>query len=519
MRIFFILTAIAFCSLLGIGRATEATDIRLMNAVQLDTLYRQGEEALSRSDIDDALKIFTVICSRDDGDNSRLLFSKAYQRRGFILYSKENYAEAMQAYLRARGIAEQNNLHERLPSIYTSIGNIFSATNDIDSGIIFYRRALTAAQNENDKNSLDVIYNNMQYAYYLKENADSAQKYHELYSNLTSDNSRSKYDLMLNQGLLFELKHKGKESIEMFQKAAAYARDSLHSQECLAAAYSQIAHTYERAGQLDSAIKYLKINEQMARTEDYNSLLVESLRDMARIYDKSGDHQNALICKSEYLSISDSLFSRETLTLIKNSQALYEQNRDAYTIRSLSYANTIQKYGLLILFAILAIIVAFSIVIWRQKQKLYSAWRLLYEKSLSTLDKKHERKPLLKEEQRESLLKKIKETLDKPDIYCVADFSIDTLAEIVGSNARYVSEAINEEYGKNFRAVLNDLRVKEAMRRLEDIENYGNYTIRAIAESVGYKSQATFIAVFTKETGLKPSIYQRLARENKNKEG
>ena len=64
----------------------------------------------------------------------------------------------------------------------------------------------------------------------------------------------------------------------------------------------------------------------------------------------------------------------------------------------------------------------------------------------------------------------------------------------------------------NFRAFLNKYRIKEAMRRLEDIDNYGNLTIKAIAESVGYKSQATFISVFTKETGLKPSLYQQLAR-------
>lgn len=74
---------------------------------------------------------------------------------------------------------------------------------------------------------------------------------------------------------------------------------------------------------------------------------------------------------------------------------------------------------------------------------------------------------------------------------------------------------INDEYGINFRAFLNRYRVKEAMRRLEDIDNYGHLTLKAIAESIGYRSQATFISVFTKETGLKPGIYQRLASERR----
>ena len=51
------------------------------------------------------------------------------------------------------------------------------------------------------------------------------------------------------------------------------------------------------------------------------------------------------------------------------------------------------------------------------------------------------------------------------------------------------------------------------MRRLADVEHYGGYTIKSISESVGYKSQANFISVFTKVTGMKPSIYQKLSKE------
>ncbi len=108
--------------------------------------------------------------------------------------------------------------------------------------------------------------------------------------------------------------------------------------------------------------------------------------------------------------------------------------------------------------------------------------------------------------------------MESPSVYCDPDFSIDRLSAAIESNSRYVSEVINEEYGMNFRAFLNRYRVKEAMCRLEDMENYGHLTIKAVAESVGYKSQATFISVFTKETGLKPSLYQQLAR-NRHADG
>ena len=96
------------------------------------------------------------------------------------------------------------------------------------------------------------------------------------------------------------------------------------------------------------------------------------------------------------------------------------------------------------------------------------------------------------------------------------DFSLDKLSNLVNSNSKYVSQVINETYHKNFNSFVNEYRIREARRRLTDIEQYGNYTIQTISESVGYKSSTTFINVFRKITGITPSMYQRMVREQKN---
>lgn len=524
------------------GKASVTTDMRIMNSVQIDTLFQEGEEALERGDIDDALKIFTVVCSRDNGADSRRLFSMAHYRHGNILYSRENYAEAMQAYLQARSIAERNGIHDRLPSIYISIGNVFSAIEDLDTGISFYRKALAALGDNTESSARPVIYNNLLYAYYLKEDVDSTQKYYQLNIELAPKDPRSKYDVLLNKGLINDLQGKSKEAVRLFHLAASFARDSLDSPDCEAAANSHIAHTYERENSMDSALHYLHINEKTARTKGYNNLLAESLRDLARVYESMGNETESMRYKSDYLALSDSLFSRETLNIIKNSQALYEQNSDAYTIRNLNTANALQRYWIIVLFAVIAIIAFLSVLFWKQKRKLSDAWKELYKRNLSLLEAERHytgrisglenrlkevekdcresatgpaiqsRKLLITKERRDELTDRISDVMKNPEFYCDPECSIDRLAAAIESNARYVSEVINDEYGMNFRAFLNKYRIKEAMRRLEDIDNYGNLTIKAIAESVGYKSQATFISVFTKETGLKPSLYQQLAR-------
>lgn len=531
---------LALCTVTSFSSVSAASDRSRIGVTAVDSLFMRGEKAIDSGDEEEAMEIFSLICSLDDGTGQRRVFSMAHQRRGYILYCRESYAEAMQEYLKARGIAERSGLRDRLSSIYTNIGNVFASNNDLETGISFYRKALVTEMVSSEPETLPILYNNLLYAYYLKENPDSVRKYFRLFKSVNPSDTRSRYDLILNEGLLDDMEGRSDKAVSLFHKAAAFSRENRLSGECEAAANSYIARTYERKEMMDSALHYLKLNERMARENNFNTLLVESLRDMARIYDKLGYRMDALQCKSEYLSISDSLFSRETLYLIKNSQALYEKNSDAYTISNLNDANVLQRYWIIALFVVLAVIALLSIGLWRQKRKLSHAYGDLYERNVVLLESERrytekiealensmaaaieplaepteqsaQRKSLIPQKQREELLTRICKVIEQPEFYCDPDCSIDRLAAAIDSNARYVSEVINKEYGVNFRSFINRYRIKEAMRRLVDTEHYGHLTIKAIAESVGYKSQATFISVFTKETGLKPSLYQQLAR-------
>ena len=98
------------------------------------------------------------------------------------------------------------------------------------------------------------------------------------------------------------------------------------------------------------------------------------------------------------------------------------------------------------------------------------------------------------------------------EAYRDPEFSLDQLAELVGSNTKYVSQTINEAFGKNFSSYVNDYRVRKACRLLVE-EGNSRLTVKAIGESAGFKSQSSFTSVFRKSTGLTPSIYQKMARE------
>ena len=121
----------------------------------------------------------------------------------------------------------------------------------------------------------------------------------------------------------------------------------------------------------------------------------------------------------------------------------------------------------------------------------------------------------LGEKEKETLLNKILDVMQTSQEIFSPDFKTDRLVELVESNNRYVSQVINEKLGCNFTTLLNEYRVKEMCKRMNNVAEYGNLTINAIAGSVGFRSHSGLFTAFKKVTGLTPAQYQKLAKENK----
>jgi AraC-like DNA-binding protein len=186
---------------------------------------------------------------------------------------------------------------------------------------------------------------------------------------------------------------------------------------------------------------------------------------------------------------------------------------------------------------LLVVVVAFAILLWKNRQ-LGKAYRQLYRLNLDYVaaadrerqmrahyegqiaafkemmqaaNKKYQNSTL-DDDEKILLTNRILKLFEQTDEIFSSDFSLNRLAELVGSNYKKVSQIINEEFGKNFNQLLNEYRIKEACRRLNDISNYGNYTIESIGQGVGFGSRSTFVTTFKRQTGLKPSEFQSQAR-------
>jgi AraC-like DNA-binding protein len=95
-------------------------------------------------------------------------------------------------------------------------------------------------------------------------------------------------------------------------------------------------------------------------------------------------------------------------------------------------------------------------------------------------------------------------TTEKP--YLERELSIYDLSEQLNIPRHFLSEVINEHLGKNFYNLVNDYRVEEVKKRLED-PAYRHLTILAIAYDSGFNAKSSFNTIFKEKTGMTPSEY------------
>lgn len=90
------------------------------------------------------------------------------------------------------------------------------------------------------------------------------------------------------------------------------------------------------------------------------------------------------------------------------------------------------------------------------------------------------------------------------------DISLDSIAETLNISPKYCSALFKRQTGNTFKRFLNEYRVEQAKRRLEENPDI---KISTLAEQSGFISANTFIQVFKQYTGTTPHQYAKTKRD------
>lgn len=105
---------------------------------------------------------------------------------------------------------------------------------------------------------------------------------------------------------------------------------------------------------------------------------------------------------------------------------------------------------------------------------------------------------------------------EKEEGYLNPKMNTHILAERLSTNSKYLSKVINQHKGQSIIVYINNLRIDYAIKRLKEDTQFRNYTIKAIAEEVGFNNPNSFSSAFEKRTKLKPSYFVKRILDTSN---
>ncbi|MGI6224117.1 MAG: tetratricopeptide repeat protein [Prevotella sp.] len=433
-------------------------------------------------------------------------------------YLEGKYAEAIEVYTLGIQVAEKAGDHDAMCLYSYGIANIYVIFRDYRRAIEYYQKAIEKCSNKN-VNTKALCYVYLTVCYCRLGDLKSARYYMNLVKTHPVDDKKiADYYSNYNQGLIASLTGNYSIALQLLKKALRITSEAHLMAGMGATAANDLGYVFSQLHQSDSAIVYYKMGYELGQKDHAVDEVSRSCVALTDLYKK----RNGADSSSLYLNLNQQLLTGSlNPQRFFNSQAKlrdYENNVVESRIGNL-------KGYISWLMVVVVVIIAFMLLGLYYNSKLRKTYRLLVKKNHELIEQKEENMKLeeenkqlksnfvLSEEQKAKLSKDILQVFKDPEIICKPDFSLNKLATIIGSNAKYVSTVINEEFGKNFKSMLNEYRIEIASKRLSD-PAYNQYTIEAIAKSVGYSSINNFINVFKKVIGVPPSVYKKLAVED-----
>lgn len=526
-----------------------------------DELYKTGRGFLEENKLDEAMVCFSIVGNRyspNMTDEEKRLCAYSLNNAGGISQLRSNYSIAFSYFKKAIQIAD-----EPIYQAYNNIAGIYLFYNDYKNARQYLTQAFDISLEQKNWESLSNSLQNLIFLGWKMDSLASLQPQIERYRSVDSiPPSLSGYTIGIADGTIAASKGQYREAIRIFSGVINTDSTILSANHFVYNTPLYIAKCYMALKDYPLAMQYLKtVEEEMRRIDDYYMLMyVYNLQ--IECCQQDGNAEGARKAKYDLLNLKDSINTVEELEKIKNIEFFDEVDKYEKQVVELSHQkNTRTRVAIISCLALLVVALLFIVAII-QNRRLRESNKELYRKTDELVRQADSEKlqrtaykkkidgfiekiaslqgtintlrsaslpasstPIAEEpttaptassplpDDQSAIVERIYQQLDDVDFICQPDLTVERLAQAIGIHDRYVSQVINESTNKNFNTLLNEYRIREACKRLTDFDTYGQMTNETIAEGLGYKSRSHFIRTFKKMTGLTPSQYQKIARE------
>jgi AraC-like DNA-binding protein len=280
--------------------------------------------------------------------------------------------------------------------------------------------------------------------------------------------------------------------------------------------YFYIGKSYYDLIETEKAISYFKKTDSVLRTlksiPQYKHVKTyEYLKDY---YKTKNDLQNQNIYLNKLNTVLDNYLHDQTYIRNKvkvdyDITLLLEEQQSLKETLNKKTKNYQSKIVLLILLSFtLGGLVYFQYrkkIIYRSRFEKIVAQNQL-STSITKNHKKNNSALNIPEKHIKDILSKL-DTFEKEKGHLEQGLTAQSLADSISTNVKYLSLVINHYKNKTFTHYLNELRINYTIQELKENSTLRKFTIKAIAETVGYNNAETFSNAFYKQVKIKPSYF------------
>lgn len=272
------------------------------------------------------------------------------------------------------------------------------------------------------------------------------------------------------------------------------------------------------AGQdsLDKAAEVLSRGLELSRRSGHYQWMGELLSSLADVYERIGDKSRAYDYYQQYdVFFQQQMVNERNFNILQLRMEMMRHEQELAVIRDKVI------FGVAFVMVVLASV---CILYWRKSRMYrqivenhYKLSRALEDALAGKAEAEARSVRVAQGDEKgrpdETLWHGIEKLMKDDKLYCRKDISLEMIADMLDSNVKYVSNAINLNSGKSFYNYINGYRIAEAVAILSDESN--DIPLKALCGDLGYKSLSVFYRAFQLETGAPPARYRDEVRRIK----
>ena len=538
--------------------ATNDVAISLYNRwerLPSEQLMKMGEQyrCITRQP-DSALVCFSIVANRYyQGHQTRDDIEKAIEAMTHIvwLYKEEfyDYTKAVKYNLQAKELAEKFQIFDYMPFILINNADLLSNSEHFTKDIRFseealqiYKQAFDMALKQRSWHAMHVAFFDMMIKTTFADKESMIEREMDIMMNDVVPDTivNTHFARCLIRGVRAWNNDKPDSALTYFKHLLDIAELQTSPNQkriSMITANYYISFWYMAHDRLTEAIHVQHEIIRLSKDAHNVTSLLSAYNNLSQFHAALGDSALAQRYHIIFLEGKDELVNKKKLGSANEAKFLFELNKKNEEVRDMAHREQVKNqmmWGALITAIVLLMLL---VMLWVNNRRIKERNRQLYNKSLEMLRADEEKRELIEQLQNQSnpaedvspyaptetpqregklsearqseLLHRVFMVMETNEEIYSPDFSLTRLAELVGDTRNNVSEAINQRYQGNFNALVNEYRIKEACRRFNDRVQYGQLTIEAVGQSVGFKSRSAFSTVFKQIVGLTPGAYQR----------